>query len=92
MKSQQRSGDFGFSAASTCLLLKPDGVTIENFGYQAEKKYAELSADNEHQKWYFFRRFKMSLHGQKVSQVIIVSIRLPLHKILIKKECFSQKS
>ncbi|KAL5012577.1 hypothetical protein ScPMuIL_011128 [Solemya velum] len=47
----------------TCLLLKPD-KTFAAFGYDAENSYSELALDNEHHKWYYFRRFKMMLHDK----------------------------
>ncbi|KAH3834076.1 hypothetical protein DPMN_107394 [Dreissena polymorpha] len=45
----------------TCVLIRPDGKTLEAFGYEAETRYSELSEDDQHKKWYYFRRFKMSL-------------------------------
>lgn len=45
----------------TCLLLKPDG-TFDSFGYDAEKRYGELSAKHLHSKYFFFRHFKMKLY------------------------------
>ncbi|XP_060556060.1 heat shock 70 kDa protein 12A-like [Ruditapes philippinarum] len=53
----------------TCLLVKPDGKTIEAFGYEAENKYRELIEDNMHASYYFFRRFKMTLN-RKLSEKI----------------------
>jgi hypothetical protein len=41
-------------------LLKPDG-TFDSFGYDAEKKYGELSAQHLHPEYFFFRHFKMKL-------------------------------
>ncbi|KAH3823189.1 hypothetical protein DPMN_124988 [Dreissena polymorpha] len=51
--------------APTALLIKPDGKTLDKFGYEAESKYAELAAEGEHKSWYFFRRFKMQLFKNK---------------------------
>ncbi|KAL4230259.1 hypothetical protein ACF0H5_010645 [Mactra antiquata] len=47
----------------TCVLLKPD-KSFYKFGYEAEDKYNEIaeSQDDDHRKYYFFRRFKMILH------------------------------
>ena len=53
----------------TSLLLNPD-QTFHSFGFEAEDKFADLAASDEHHGFYFFRRFKMELH----SKVIIVSI------------------
>ncbi|XP_060585136.1 heat shock 70 kDa protein 12B-like [Ruditapes philippinarum] len=44
----------------TCLLLKADG-TFDSFGYDAEKRYGELSAQHLHSEYFFFRQFKMKL-------------------------------
>ena len=53
--------------APTCVLIKPDGKTLEAFGYEAETKYADLTDNNRHKEWYYFKRFKMMLHGRIVS-------------------------
>lgn len=49
----------------TCLLLdsKKD---FDSFGYEAENKYAELVMDGEQDDFFYFHRFKMSLHNNKV--------------------------
>ncbi|XP_053408420.1 heat shock 70 kDa protein 12B-like [Mercenaria mercenaria] len=47
----------------TWLLVKPDGVTFQAFGYEAEDQYMELADNNEHRDYYYFRRFKMLLFG-----------------------------
>ncbi|CAG2213183.1 Heat shock 70 kDa protein 12B,Heat shock 70 kDa protein 12A [Mytilus edulis] len=44
----------------TCILLQPN-KSFHSFGYEAEEKYAELALEEEHENWYFFKRFKMSL-------------------------------
>ncbi|CAG2218767.1 unnamed protein product [Mytilus edulis] len=48
----------------TCLLLNSN-KEFDSFGYEAENKYAELVMDEEQDDYYFFHRFKMSLHNQK---------------------------
>ncbi|KAL3879593.1 hypothetical protein ACJMK2_031882 [Sinanodonta woodiana] len=50
--------------APTTVLIKPDARTFDSFGYEAETKYSELASEdnNEHKRWYYFRRFKMMLH------------------------------
>ncbi|XP_052779002.1 heat shock 70 kDa protein 12A-like isoform X2 [Mya arenaria] len=50
----------------TCVLIKPDGKTLDSFGFDAEAKYTELIEEEEHNDWYFFRRFKMKLWNQKL--------------------------
>ncbi|KAH3820948.1 hypothetical protein DPMN_122700 [Dreissena polymorpha] len=41
--------------------MKADGTTLEAFGYDAESKYAELAAEENHTDVYFFQTFKMKL-------------------------------
>ena len=48
------------------MLIEPDGKTLLAFGYDAETKYAKLAAANKHRNHYYFKRFKMLLHGNKV--------------------------
>ena len=60
------AGNKGFSKKTpTVLLLDPD-KKFEAFGYEAEEMYNQLAADKEHKDWFYFRRFKMKLHGEKV--------------------------
>lgn len=49
----------------TCLLLNSE-KELDAFGYEAENKYAELVMDGDHKDYYYFHRFKMSLHNNKV--------------------------
>lgn len=53
--------------APSCVLFTPQQV-FHSFGYEAEDHYMELSADGDHQHWYFFKRFKMLLYNNKVSR------------------------
>ena len=55
--------------APTTVLLNPK-KEFHSFGYDAENKFSELSGDEEHNDWYYFRRFKMELYKQKVSIII----------------------
>ncbi|KAK3085775.1 hypothetical protein FSP39_008563 [Pinctada imbricata] len=48
----------------TCLLLTAK-KEFEAFGYEAENKYADLALDDLHSDRYFFRRYKMKLHGHE---------------------------
>ncbi|KAH3893758.1 heat shock 70 kDa protein 12B-like isoform X2 [Dreissena polymorpha] len=49
----------------TALLLKPD-KTIAAFGYVAIEKLCTLEQNHEdHEDWYFFQGFKMTLHRKK---------------------------
>ncbi|XP_060065910.1 heat shock 70 kDa protein 12A-like [Ylistrum balloti] len=47
----------------TCILFDKN-KTFDSFGYKAEDKYSDLSLDEEHDDWYFFRRFKMELYNR----------------------------
>ncbi|XP_053396353.1 heat shock 70 kDa protein 12B-like [Mercenaria mercenaria] len=49
----------------TCILIEPDGLTLHSFGYEAENKYADLVANEEPEKWFFFQRFKMQLYEKQ---------------------------
>ncbi|KAK3594916.1 hypothetical protein CHS0354_020573 [Potamilus streckersoni] len=50
--------------APTTVLIKPDGITFDSFGYEAENRYADLKCENntEYKRWYYFRLFKMLKH------------------------------
>jgi len=50
---------------STCVLFDKNKKFVA-FGFEAEDKYVELGEDNEHQDYYFFRRFKMKLFDKMV--------------------------
>ena len=62
----RNSGKNASLKAPTTILIKPDGKTLEAFGYEAEDRYRELVEDNEHHGYYYFKRFKMMLHGKEV--------------------------
>lgn len=49
----------------TCLLLDKNKEFV-SFGYDAENQYAEALLDGEKDDFYFFHRFKMNLHNNKV--------------------------
>lgn len=57
--------------APTCVLFN-ENKEFHSFGYEAEDTYSELALDREHEKWYFFKRFKMRLHNKKVELIIII--------------------
>ncbi|XP_033743554.1 heat shock 70 kDa protein 12B-like [Pecten maximus] len=48
----------------TSLLLNPQGQFCA-FGTKADDKFAELAGEDQHQDWFYFRRFKMKLHSKK---------------------------
>ncbi|XP_052765246.1 heat shock 70 kDa protein 12A-like [Mya arenaria] len=54
--------------APTCVLIEPDGDTFSAFGYDAESKYNSLVEAGEHDKWFFFRRFKMKLYNTDIKR------------------------
>ena len=49
----------------TCLLLNPD-KSFNSFGYEAQDRFAELE-EEEARGYYYFERFKMTLHHNEVS-------------------------
>lgn len=66
------SGTLVTEKAPTCLLIRPDGKTLDAFGYEAENKYRELIDKEEHGRYYYFRRFKMILNT-KLGDVCILT-------------------
>ncbi|XP_052791590.1 heat shock 70 kDa protein 12B-like [Mya arenaria] len=46
----------------TVLLLDPK-QNFEAFGFDAEDRYAELAADNDHKGYFYFRRLKLKLYN-----------------------------
>lgn len=50
----------------TTLLLKPNGE-FHSFGFGARDCYHDLE-EGEAKKWYYFEKFKMSLHSSQVSR------------------------
>ncbi|XP_033743258.1 heat shock 70 kDa protein 12B-like [Pecten maximus] len=58
------SGKLMSQKAPSSVLLSPD-KKFDSFGYDAETKYSELSEENNHKGWLYFRHFKMLLHNNK---------------------------
>ncbi|XP_060603539.1 heat shock 70 kDa protein 12B-like [Ruditapes philippinarum] len=58
------SGTLSTEKAPTVVLIRPDGKTLEGFGYDAENRYRELADLGEHHDYYYFKKFKMMLHKQ----------------------------
>lgn len=54
-----------YNKTSTCILFTEERI-FDKFGFEAEAKYLDLILDNDHENWYFFRRFKMSLYAIQV--------------------------
>ncbi|CAC5415252.1 unnamed protein product [Mytilus coruscus] len=46
----------------TSILLNPQ-EEFDCFGYDAEDRYTALANEDLHKNWFYFRRFKMMLHG-----------------------------
>ncbi|KAL5012747.1 hypothetical protein ScPMuIL_011298 [Solemya velum] len=98
---QSRTGLLSSMKAPTCLLLKPD-KSFAAFGYDAENEYSELALEGEHQKWYYFKRFKMLLHdrmgikrdieledetGKTVSAITVFSLAIKFLKDDLLQNC-----
>jgi hypothetical protein len=62
-----RSGNLGSGKQKTptTLLLSPTKEFVA-FGFKAESMYARLADDDQDKDYYYFRRFKMCLHRNKV--------------------------
>jgi len=69
MMRKWEGGDPGVSnqKTPTTLLLKPNGE-FHSFGFGARDFYHDLE-EAEAKKWYYFEKFKMSLHSNQVSLV-----------------------
>lgn len=49
-------------------VLFDENQKFHSFGFEAENQYSELAQDKKHEKWYFFQRFKMRLHDEKMTR------------------------
>ncbi|KAL4230331.1 Heat shock 70 kDa protein 12A [Mactra antiquata] len=58
------------SVKEPTIVLFDEHKKFHSFGYKAEDTYADLFIDDEHHKWYFFKRFKMRLYDKKVNSKI----------------------
>ncbi|KAL3879884.1 hypothetical protein ACJMK2_032160 [Sinanodonta woodiana] len=87
---QWYGGQMTSMKAPTTVLIQPDAKTFDSFGYEAETKYSELVSqdNNEHKRWYYFRRFKMLLHG-KMGLDRNINIEDETQKPLAAKTVFS---
>ncbi|XP_060574858.1 heat shock 70 kDa protein 12B-like [Ruditapes philippinarum] len=71
VKQWYSSGTLVTEKAPTCLLIKSDGKTFEEFGYDAENQFRELADNKMHEEFYYFIRFKMALNkklGEKLDR------------------------
>lgn len=97
-KHWQSGSDAGICSRKTptCLLLNPKGE-FDSFGYPAEGKYYNLTNDDAHHGWKFFKRFKMILLNEKVNMICklcfikcVQLVDLKTHILLIgKRSVFS---
>ena len=73
MMRKWEGGDPGVSnqKTPTTLLLKPNG-DFHSFGFGARDYYHDLE-EGEAKKWYYFEKFKMSLHSNQVSLLLACS-------------------
>lgn len=46
-----------------CVLLFDESKKFDCFGFDAEDKYEDLFYNDEHDKWYYFKGFKMQLYS-----------------------------
>ncbi|KAK3602828.1 hypothetical protein CHS0354_026380 [Potamilus streckersoni] len=68
----------------TCVLFDQK-KQFHSFGYEAEDKYSELALDEEHEKWHYFRRFKMTLHNKQIKRDVEIhddkGLTMPAKKV-----------
>lgn len=53
--------DNTISTRTQTSILFDSEKNFDSFGYEAEKRYLELTEDGEHRDWHYFRRFKQML-------------------------------
>ncbi|XP_060065171.1 heat shock 70 kDa protein 12A-like [Ylistrum balloti] len=58
------SGNLMSQKTPSSVLLSQD-KKFHSFGYEAENKYSELTEENNHTGWLYFKQFKMLLHNNK---------------------------
>lgn len=63
-KTWNTGGALLSNKTSTCILFQPDEQECW-FGFDAEDKYADLMDKDQHDDWFFFRRFKMTLYEKR---------------------------
>ena len=70
----------------TCLLLKKDDRDFVAFGYDAENQYADIVMDAKLEDYYYFHRFKMNLHNNKVRNMFYFEGNVHFTKLKTKFE------
>ena len=76
MMRRWEGGDPGVTnqKTPTTLLLKPNG-TFHSFGFGARDFYHDLDA-SEAKRWYYFDKFKMTLHGSEVGFLLFSLVQV----------------
>ena len=76
MMRRWEGGDPGVTnqKTPTTLLLKPNG-TFHSFGFGARDFYHDLDA-SEAKRWYYFDKFKMTLHGSEVGFLLFFLVQV----------------
>lgn len=77
-----------YNKTSTCILFTEERI-FDKFGFEAEAKYLDLILDNDHENWYFFRRFKMSLYEIQ-SEVQEILVEDETGKTMSARKVFSE--
>lgn len=79
IKAHKWSSDL-ISEKNPTSILFDNNKELVAFGYEAEKRFTELSNDNRHKDFYYFQRFKMQLyHHNKDAK----NKQLPITKLLL---------
>lgn len=68
----------------TSVLLDSDKALVA-FGYDAESEYTLLAEKNEHENYYYFRRFKMELFNEIRDSVSIAYLCIIYNKRLLQR-------
>ena len=67
---ENEGGSRTYFKTPSCLLLHPNG-NLDCFGNEAIEKYNTLAEDKKHHDRYFFWQFKMTLHQEEVSMILL---------------------
>lgn len=77
------SRQFMSEKTPTCLLLNSE-QKFEAFGFDAEDQWTELLLDGEEEDYYYFERFKMNLHNNKVLYIASYRLFCQINPVLYK--------
>lgn len=71
--SSGMAGNLSLAKAPTVALFGPD-KEFHSFGYEAQEKFSDLTEYKEHEKWYYFSKFKMQLFDKmKLSRNLTIT-------------------